>query len=56
MNAQPKCRMSAKDKEDRSRHATERIRIMIDKGMTFSATIFFVVSTSAFDLDDVENQ
>jgi hypothetical protein len=28
---------------------------MMDKGMAFSATIFVVVATSAFDLDDVEN-
>jgi hypothetical protein len=41
--------------EDRRGHATVRIRITIDKGMAFSATIFVVVARSAFDLDDVEN-
>jgi len=41
--------------KDRRKHTTVRIRITIDKGMVFSATIFVVVATSAFDLDDVEN-
>jgi hypothetical protein len=32
-----------------------RTRIIIESGIAFSSTIFVVVVTSAFDLEDVEN-
>jgi len=47
-------KVSSSYKDGRQR-TTVRIRITIDKGIVFSATIFVVVATSAFDLDEVEN-
>jgi hypothetical protein len=46
---------SAQANKDRKRYTTVRIRIIIETGIAFSSTIFVVVATSAFDLDDVEN-
>jgi hypothetical protein len=41
--------------KDRRLHTAVRIRIIIDRGMAFSSTIFAVVVISAFDLEEVEN-